>query len=115
MAPIDVTRAIPIAAGSDFEHWLAKRGTDEREILVAIHNRRSGRQTIGLVELQEIALCHGWVDSQTKRIDGERYAIRFVPRRPGSNWSPKNREMARRMVAGGRVTDAGRATLPLDL
>jgi uncharacterized protein YdeI (YjbR/CyaY-like superfamily) len=67
------------------------------------------------VALQEIALCHGWVDSQTKRIDDERYAIRFVPRRPHSTWSPKNRAMARRLIDEGRMTDAGAATLPLDL
>jgi hypothetical protein len=30
-------------------------------------------------ELLETALCHGWVDTQTKRIDDQGYAIRFVP------------------------------------
>jgi uncharacterized protein YdeI (YjbR/CyaY-like superfamily) len=70
---------------------------------------------VGLVGLQEVALCHGWVDTQTKRIDEARYAIRFVPRRPPSNWSEKNREMARRLVAESRMTAAGTATLPADL
>jgi uncharacterized protein YdeI (YjbR/CyaY-like superfamily) len=70
---------------------------------------------VGRVALQEVALCHGWVDTQTKHIDDERYAIRFVPRRPRSNWSEKNRAMARRLVADGRMTAAGTATLPGDL
>jgi len=65
--------------------------------------------------LQEAALCHGWVGTQTKRIDDERYAIRFVPRRPGSNWSNKNRRMARRLLEEGRVTAAGVASIPGDL
>jgi len=90
-------------------------GAREPEVVVAIHNRASGRQTVGLVALQEVALCHGWVDTQTKRIDEQRYAIRFVPRRPGSNWSPKNRELARRMLEDGRMTRAGAATLPANL
>jgi hypothetical protein len=47
--------------------------------------------------------------------DRARYAIRFVPRRAGSNWSPKNRRMAARLLADGRVTGAGQATLPADL
>jgi len=84
-------------------------------VVVAIFNRASGRQTVGLLALQEVALCHGWVDTQTKRIDPERYAIRFVPRRPRSRWSEKNRAMARRLAAEGRMTDAGTATLPADL
>ena len=90
-------------------------GAREPEVVVAIHNRASGRQTVGLVALQEVALCRGWVDTQTKRIDERRYAIRFVPRRPRSQWSEKNREMARRLIAEGRLTAAGTATLPPDL
>ena len=60
-------------------------------------------------------MCHGWVDTQTKRIDVERYAIRYVPRRPGSNWSARNRATARRLVLEGRMTVAARGTLPPDL
>jgi len=94
---------------------LRVNGTGEPEVVVAIHNRASGRQTVGLVALQEVALCHGWVDTQTKRIDEQRYAIRFVPRRPRSHWSEKNRAMARRLIAEGRLTAEGTATLPPDL
>jgi uncharacterized protein YdeI (YjbR/CyaY-like superfamily) len=112
---VDLERAVPIATNDAFDAWLRANGATERDVVVAIHNKASGRQTVGLTELQEVALCHGWVDTQTRRIDGERYAIRFVPRRPGSNWSAKNREMARRMLADSRVTAAGRATLPSDL
>jgi uncharacterized protein YdeI (YjbR/CyaY-like superfamily) len=115
VSPINVSLAIPIASAADFDRWLALHGRAERSVIVAIRNRASGRQTVTLVELQETALCHGWVDTQTKRIDDARYAIRFVPRRRGSSWSAKNRRMATRLVAGGRMTEAGTATLPADL
>ena len=65
--------------------------------------------------LQEVALCHGWVDTQTKHIDEARYAIRFVPRRPRSHWSEKNRALARRLLDAERMTEQGRRTLPPDL
>ena len=115
MSPVNVSLAIPIATAADFDRWLALHGRAERSVVVAIRNRASGRQTVTLVELQETALCHGWVDTQTKRIDEARYAIRFVPRRPGSSWSPKNRRMAARLVAEGRLTEAGVTSLPPDL
>jgi len=115
MGPVNVDSAIPVAAAADFDDWLCTHAADATEVVVAIFNKASGRQTVGLVALQETGLCHGWVDTQTKRIDAERYAIRFVPRRRGSHWSPKNREMARRLLAQGRVTAAGMATLPPDL
>ena len=115
MSPVNVSLAIPIVSASDFDRWLALHGRAERSVVVAIQNKASGRQTVTLVELQETALCHGWVDTQTKRIDEVSYAIRFVPRRPGSKWSPKNRRMAARLLLEGRITEAGAATLPVDL
>jgi uncharacterized protein YdeI (YjbR/CyaY-like superfamily) len=112
---LDVDTAIPFATAAEFERCLASTGPDTPDVVVAIHNQRSGRQTVTLTGLQEAALCHGWVDTQTKRIDEQRYAIRFVRRRAGSNWSPRNREMARRLLSEGRVSEAGLRTLPPDL
>ena len=39
-------------------------------------------------------------------------AVRFVPRKPGSTWSPKNRRLALHQLAAGRIAPAGLATLP---
>jgi uncharacterized protein YdeI (YjbR/CyaY-like superfamily) len=111
VSPIAVARAVPVASAGDLD---AHAG-DRSEVVVAILNRRSGRQTVSLAELQEVALCHGWVDTQTRRIDDARYAIRFVPRRPRSHWSPKNRAMARRLLVEGRIRPSGLASLPKDL
>ena len=113
--PIDLENAIPIAAGAELDAWLAQHGDSKPEVVVAIYNKASRRQGVSLVQLQEVALCHGWVDTQTRRIDTERYAVRFVPRRAGSHWSPKNRAMALRMLDAGRITTTGIASLPSDL
>lgn len=104
-----------MAGAADLDAWLQAHGESEREVVVAIYKKASGKQTVTLAALQEEALCHGWIDTQTKRIDDERYAIRFVPRRPGSSWSATNRRLARRLLAEGRMTAAGLATLPDDL
>ena len=113
--PVDLGKAIPIADAAELDAWLVEHAAGDRDVVVAIHNKASGRQTVTLLDLQEVALCHGWVDTQTRRIDTERYAIRFVPRRPGSHWSPKNRAMARRLLDVGRMTSAGDASLPSEL
>ena len=91
MSPLDVSQATPFSSANQFDRWLQEHGATERELIVAIFKKASGKQTVTFDELLETALCHGWVDTQTKGIDVERYAIRFVPRRPGSNWSPTNR------------------------
>jgi uncharacterized protein YdeI (YjbR/CyaY-like superfamily) len=45
-------------------------------------------------------------------MDAERSAQRFTPRRLKSNWTELNKERARRLIASGRMTEAGMATLP---
>ena len=115
MSPLDVSQATLVSSAGEFDRWLRQHGASERERILAIFKKASGRQTVTFEELLDVALCHGWVDTQTKAIDETRYAIRFVPRRAGSSWSPKNRRMAARLLAAGRMTDAGRASLPPDL
>jgi uncharacterized protein YdeI (YjbR/CyaY-like superfamily) len=112
---VDISGAIPIDTVADFDAWLTAHGASEREVVVSIYKKSSGKQTVTLSELQEIALCHGWVDNLGQRVDDERWALRFTPRRPGSNWSALNRDMAKRLLAADRVLPAGRALLPKDL
>ena len=54
------------------------------------------------------ALCYGWIDGRRRRIDDERYAIRFTPRRPGSNWSTVNIERVAELTEQRRMRAAGR-------
>ena len=115
MSPLDTSQAVPVSSAEELDRWLRDHGGSERERVVAIYKKASGRQTVTFDELLDTALCHGWVDTQTKGIDDERYAIRFVPRRPGSNWSATNRERVRRLLREGRMTSAGEALLPADL
>jgi uncharacterized protein YdeI (YjbR/CyaY-like superfamily) len=115
MSPLDVSQARPVSSADQFDRWLRDHGAAEPERIVAVHKKASGKQTVTFDELLDTALCHGWVDTQTKGIDEERYAIRFVPRRPGSNWSASNRERVRRLRRAGRMTPAGEAVLPSDL
>ena len=112
---MDVSGAIQIDAIKEFDDWLLANGGTARDVVVAIYKKASGKQTVTLADLQEVALCHGWVDNLGQRIDDERWALRFTPRRPDSNWSALNREMANRLLADGRVLETGRRLLPPDL
>ena len=114
MAPLDTSDARPIRSADDFERLL-REAEGSPDLVVALYRKSSGKQTVSFHALLETAMCHGWVDTQTKRIDDERYAIRYVPRRPGSKWSPRNRAIARRLVLEGRMTAAAERTLPPDL
>jgi uncharacterized protein YdeI (YjbR/CyaY-like superfamily) len=58
----------------------------------------------------EEALCYGWIDGRTGKLDADRYVQRFTPRRPSSRWSPINIARARKLIASGKMTAAGQMT-----
>jgi uncharacterized protein YdeI (YjbR/CyaY-like superfamily) len=58
-------------------------------------------------EAVEEALCFGWIDGITYRVDDELTATRFTPRRKGSNWSAVNIAKVAELTAAGRMHDGG--------
>jgi uncharacterized protein YdeI (YjbR/CyaY-like superfamily) len=60
------------------------------------------------------ALCFGWVDSLIKRLDGDRYARKYTPRRPTSKWSDINRVRWMELKEAGLLTPAGLSVAPSD-
>ena len=57
---------------------------DVRLLWVGFHKRQTGRPSITWPEAVDEALCYGWIDGVRKRLDDERYMIRFSPRQPRS-------------------------------
>ncbi len=112
---MEIGEQLAVASPEDFTIWLAQHAEVKTAIWVLIYKKASGKQTVTYEQLVEVALCHGWIDGQMKSLDAEKYAQRFSPRRKRSNWSEPNRAIARRLLAAGRITPAGRATLPDDL
>gem|GEM_PF-6373072 len=80
-----IESAVDIMSSNQFGEWTAAHHADADQLWAAIFKKSFTRQTVSFGELREIALCWGWVDVQTMRIDDARYGIRFVPRKPGSN------------------------------
>jgi uncharacterized protein YdeI (YjbR/CyaY-like superfamily) len=54
------------------------------------------------------ALCYGWIDGIRRRLDDDRYTIRFTPRRKGSKWSAVNVRMVVELEKSGKMRKAGR-------
>ncbi|HEX6580078.1 MAG TPA: YdeI/OmpD-associated family protein [Actinomycetota bacterium] len=92
----------------DFRRWLERHHSSERELWVGYYKKSSGRASMTWPESVDEALCFGWIDGVRKRIDDERYAIRFTPRRAKSIWSAVNVGRVAVLAAEGRMRPAGR-------
>ena len=87
--------------------WLDKHAEESDGIWLKLAKKASGIPSVVYADAVEIALCHGWIDGQVKRLDEQHYLQKFTPRRPRSKWSKLNREKAERLIAEGRMRPAG--------
>jgi len=112
---MEIGETLYVTTRDEFRKWLEKNHQTKKEIWLIQYKKATKKPTINYVEAVEEAICFGWIDNTEKSMDAERYATRFSPRRPKSNWTNTNKDRARRMVAEGRMSLAGRATLPPDV
>ena len=91
---------------ADFRRWLKQHHRSASEIWVGFLKKHSGKPSVTPPEAVDEALCFGWIDGIRKKVDDERYANRFTPRRT-ANWSAVNIARARALIAAGRMQPAG--------
>ena len=109
---MEIGRTLYVTTRRDFRRWLRQNHGKASEIWLVRYKKASGKPTLDYVEAVEEAICFGWIDNIEKSMDAERYALRFSPRRPKSNWTAVNLERARRMIDARRMAAAGLRAMP---
>ena len=90
-----------------FRSWLEGEHETAEELWVGYYKKATGKPSLTWSESVDQALCFGWVDGLRKSIDGERYKIRFTPRRRTSHWSAVNIRKMDELTKAGLVHPAG--------
>jgi uncharacterized protein YdeI (YjbR/CyaY-like superfamily) len=106
---MEITETVEVNSRAQWRAWLEANHADKTEIWLVSKKREP---TVTYKESVFEALCFGWIDGIGKTLDADHSAQRFTPRRPNGNWTELNKERARRLIAEGLMTDAGRAVLP---
>jgi uncharacterized protein YdeI (YjbR/CyaY-like superfamily) len=92
-----------------FRAWLERHHATRTELWIGYYKADSGRGGMIYREALDEALCFGWIDGLTRRMDEERYMQRFTPRRKDSTWSVTNIKRIEELTAEGRMHPAGLA------
>lgn len=100
-------KTLRVKTRNDWRGWLIKHHANESEIWLVFHKAHTGQLNIPYGETVEEALCFGWIDGLIRRLDDNRYARKYTPRRLGSVWSEANKRRVEKVLAEGRMTDAG--------
>jgi uncharacterized protein YdeI (YjbR/CyaY-like superfamily) len=92
--------------------WLGKHHASSPGVWLVFHKNHTGVKSIPQEDSVREALCFGWIDSLIKRLDDDRYAVKFTPRKPTSKWSDINRQRWMELQAAGRLAAPGLAAAP---
>lgn len=96
------------ASAAAWESWLEQNQMKSDGLWLRIYKKASGRPSVTYAEALDVALCHGWIDSQRLRHDEVSFLQKYSPRRARSVWSKRNTEHIARLEKAGRLREGGR-------
>ena len=96
---------------AEWRAWLEAHHEREPGVWLVRYKKATGKPTLGYDEQVDEAMCFGWVDSTPKKVDAERSALYFAPRKAGSGWSRVNKERVARVTDAGLMRPAGQAKI----
>lgn len=92
---------------AEWRKWLDENHTRTEGVWLITFKKATGKPRIEYDEAVEEAICFGWIDSKTKKLDEERSMFWFTPRRPGAGWSRSNKDRVEKLIESGLMTAAG--------
>ena len=99
---------------SEWRSWLSENFRTSEDVWFVFPTKDSDEMGVSYNDAVEEALCFGWIDSTTKRLDDTHQIRQFTPRRKGSTYSRPNIERLIQMDNEGKIhPDIRPSVLPL--
>ena len=98
---------LEVSSRQEWREWLKTHHDSRSEIWLVFHKRHTGIVTLSYNDSVEEAICFGWIDSLIRRLDDDRYARKFTPRKVDSKWSTINRKRYADLESCGLLAAAG--------
>ena len=103
----EFNNALLLKNRKDWRNWLEKNHKTADEVWLIHYKKSSDKMSFNHFDAVEEAICFGWIDSKLKKIDQERFILRYSPRKSKSPWSKINKETAEKMISLGKMTKLG--------
>ena len=107
----ELDKALLFKNKDEWRSWLEKNHIIANEVWLIHYKKSLNKNNLNHFDAVEEAICFGWIDSKLKKIDEERFILRYSPRKPRSVWSKINKETAKNMISLGKMMPAGFNTI----
>ncbi len=109
MDSLDGLKVVFFADEQQLTAWLDEHHGDSPGIWVRLAKKNSGVASVTAVEVNDVALCYGWITGHRKSYDDVHYLQKITRRRPRSLWSKVNIDRVAELTAEGRMREPGLA------
>lgn len=99
--------AVFFSGPEEFRAWLEANHDTATELWMGLYKKHVPDRGLTWEQAVPEALCFGWIDSVSQRIDDDARRQRWTPRKPNSNWSSVNIALVEKLTAEGRMHPAG--------
>ena len=96
----------------EWRSWMEEHHASSAGVWLVFYKGQGRNRSIPYEESVREALCFGWIDSLIKRLDDDRYARKFTPRKASSKWSEINRKRWAELKESDRLEAPGLAAAP---
>jgi uncharacterized protein YdeI (YjbR/CyaY-like superfamily) len=100
---------VEVTERADWRAWLERNHASASGVWLVTFKKPTGKPRVDYEAAVEEALCFGWIDSKSKAVDEERTSLYFAARKAKSNWTDGNVARVEKLIAEGKMTEAGLA------
>jgi uncharacterized protein YdeI (YjbR/CyaY-like superfamily) len=100
-----------VESRAELRDWLGLNFKRNQGVWLVTFKKHCTNKYVSYDDIVEEVICFGWIDSLTRRLDADRSMLWIAPRKAGSNWSCRNKEIVARLEAAGLLTSAGIAKI----
>ncbi|MEV2250740.1 YdeI/OmpD-associated family protein [Streptomyces sp. NPDC050147] len=102
-------KVMTCADRAELEAWLDEHHDSSPGVWVKLAKKGSGVASVTAAEVNDVALCYGWITGHRKSYDAVHYLQKITRRRARSLWSQVNIDRVEELTAEGRMREPGLA------
>lgn len=91
----------------EWRAWLHENHNISKGICLILFKVNSPFESMRWEEAVQVAICYGWIDSTSKRIDDEKRKQVFTPRKDKSVWSKLNKSYIENLSKDNLIHESG--------
>ena len=104
---------VEVTSRKALRDWLSTNYQQTESIWLVTYKKHTGDKYVSYDDIVEEALCFGWIDSVSRRVDADRTQCLLSPRKPKSVWSALNKTRVEKLLQAEQIMPPGQAKIDI--